>query len=239
MNKRKLFICGDIHGALRTLVWEIDIRRKIENADIIIVGDIGVGFGRPRGLEASYKRVEEKLRYRDVKIWGIRGNHDDPSYFDGSIKFPFLELLPDHKVVKIGNYDVYPIGGGVSEDREERIKTNERYERYGSHKRIYWERERVEPIIDNLPPKVDIIVSHMAPISFRPVAERPDEATPEIWEEELWDRRYLDYIQSEVRSGYWFYGHYHKSYEGESGLTMYRGLSELELFEVTEKRELP
>lgn len=238
MSKRKLYICGDIHGELRTLVWEITVRRDIHNADIIVVGDIGVGFGKPGGLKALYKRVENKLIDWNVKIWCIRGNHDDPTYFDGSVQYSQLELLPDHKVVKIGNFTIYPIGGGVTLDREKRLKINERYEKYGSKRRVYWEGERFETLTDNLPPKVDIIVSHMAPLSFRPIPERPDRVDPDIWEEELWDRRYLDYVQSEVRSGYWFYGHYHKSYEGESGLTKYRGLDILELFEV-ERRNLP
>lgn len=234
MKERKLFVCGDIHGKLKTLVWKLVEQYKIENADVIMLGDIGVGFGRPKSLEVMYKSVEQRLLRSDIKLWGIRGNHDDPSYFNGSIVYPFLELLPDHLVVEIGDWKVYPIGGAISEDREERLQKRSKYP-------IYWKGEGIERKGENFdyPPKVDIVVSHESPISFQPIPERPDYVDPDLWEEIMEDRRYLLDVHVKVRSGYWFYGHYHKSYEGESGLTLYRGLDELEVFEVTEKRELP
>ena len=233
---RKLFICGDIHGKLKTLVWKLVEQKKITDADVIIVGDIGVGFGRPKSFEVLYKSVERRLERSNIKLWCIRGNHDDPSFFDGSTKYPYLELLPDHITVEVGDWKVYPVGGATSIDREDRLKTMQ-HSKYP----IYWKGERVEKKGENYdyPPKVDIIVSHESPISFRPIPERLDEISPEIWEEILEDRKYLQEVHTLVRSGYWFFGHYHKSYCGESGLTLYRGLGELELFEVPGKIELP
>ena len=191
---RKLFICGDIHGKLKTLVWKLVEQKKITDADVIIVGDIGVGFGRPKSFEVLYKSVERRLERSNIKLWCIRGNHDDPSFFDGSTKYPYLELLPDHITVEVGDWKVYPVGGATSIDREDRLKTMQ-HSKYP----IYWK----------------------------------------IWEEILEDRKYLQEVHTLVRSGYWFFGHYHKSYCGESGLTLYRGLGELELFEVPGKIELP
>lgn len=233
---RKLFICGDIHGKLKTLVWKLVEQKKITDADVILVGDIGVGFGRPKSFEVLYKSVERRLERSNIKLWGIRGNHDDPNFFNGSIKYPFLELLPDHKLVEINDFKVYPMGGATSTDREDRLKTMQ-HSKYP----IYWKGESVEKKDDNFnyPPKVDIIVSHEAPISFKPIPERLDEISPEIWEEILEDRRYLERVKVLIRSGYWFFGHYHKSYDGECGLMIYRGLGELELYEVDEKIELP
>ena len=233
---RKLFICGDIHGKLKTLVWKLVEQKKITDADVIIVGDIGIGFGRPKSFEVQYKSVERRLERSNIKLWCIRGNHDDPSFFNGSIKYPFLELLPDHITVEIGDYKVYPIGGATSTDREDRLKAM-KHSKHAS----YWEGEKPERKGENFnyPPKVDIIVSHESPLSFKPIPERPDFINPDLWEEILEDRRYLEEVKTIIRSGYWFFGHYHRSFEGENGTMIYRGLGELEIFEVPGKIELP
>ena len=46
--ERQLWICGDIHGELSNLVWKASRQLKIRNADILVVGDFGAGFGRPK-----------------------------------------------------------------------------------------------------------------------------------------------------------------------------------------------
>ena len=47
-----LWICGDIHGELSNLVWKVTRQLKIRHADILIVGDFGAGFGRPKSMDA-------------------------------------------------------------------------------------------------------------------------------------------------------------------------------------------
>lgn len=235
---RKLLVCGDIHGELRTLVWTLTEKLKYKDADVIVLGDFGVGFGKRQGLENSYFRVKKKLEKSNIKIWAIRGNHDDPDYFKGEFVFPHLELLPDHVPVEINGFSVYPIGGGVSEDRDWRFKVNDKFKHFESSRRIWWEGEKIEKkYIPDLPIKVDIIVSHQAPISFKPICERSEKYSTELWNDILGERNYLEYVLREIRSGYWFYGHYHESFNGEDGETIYRGLGIMEVIEV-EKREL-
>ena len=41
---RLLLVCGDIHGVLKTLVYNIKEQRKLSHVDVIVAGDFGVGF---------------------------------------------------------------------------------------------------------------------------------------------------------------------------------------------------
>lgn len=232
---RKLIFCGDIHGDIKLLTWELTEKYKLSDCDVLVLGDFGVGFGKPRGLEEVYKKIKGRLERKNIKIWAIRGNHDDPKYFDGSVVFPHLELLPDNKIVEICGKTIFPIGGGPSEDQEWRIKRNKGWEKLGSSKRLWWEGERISRLDqDDFPIRVDYIVSHIAPISFLPVPIRDPEISPDIWEQIISDRRYLEDINTFVLAERWFYGHYHRSYIGESGQLRYRGLGIRELYEVND-----
>ena len=55
-NERQLWICGDIHGELSGLVRN-SVNRGISCADILVVGDFGAGFGRPKSMDVAYSRV--------------------------------------------------------------------------------------------------------------------------------------------------------------------------------------
>lgn len=218
-----LFFCGDIHGNIRKLVWTIIYRYGLKDCSVIVVGDFGAGFEKKEYLNQMYKKVESRLESNNVTIYAIRGNHDDPNYFSGEdeYQYPRLKLLPDFKVVEICGKKILPIGGGVSVDRELRIKQG-----LG-----YWPNERiVKKPVEELPNKVDVIVSHMAPLSFLPVETRMINESKDIWEDNLEDRKYLDEVLEQVITDDWYYGHYHKSISGNYGNVSYRGLDIDELF---------
>ena len=230
-------MCGDIHGELKTLVWEVTEKYKISDANILILGDFGIGFsGKGESeLKGMYDTVSKRLEKKNITLWAIRGNHDDPSFFP-SHAHPRLKLLADHVIQEISGFQVYPIGGGVSEDRAWRLKKIEELEKKRSRQRVWWEGERVDKRERHeLPVKVDIIVSHMAPTYFPPVPVRLDTTDYDLWNEVLEDRKYLDSVTQEVNAEYWFYGHYHAHYSGELGKLLYRGLGIRELYEVSRR----
>lgn len=232
-------MCGDIHGELVSLVYDLTERYKIDNADILVLGDFGAGFGGPNSLSVLYDRVKKRLEKHDIVIHAIRGNHDDPSFFDGQHDYERLKLLPDHVVVEICGKKIYPVGGAVSVDVDRkdakgmsRRDYNNKYKRFGSSRRCWWEDEAPVEKMKGLPVSVDIIVSHDAPLGFDPVPLRPEDVSFETWEKILACRRYLDHVQYEVRAKWWFYGHHHHSFSGHIGDLKYRGLGINELFEV-------
>lgn len=241
-EKRDLFICGDVHGKLKELVYqELKNKWKIKDADIVVAGDFGIGFGGPCSGQVAYDKVKAVLEEHNVTIYAVRGNHDDPSWFDGEHDFERLKFLPDYVPITLSGRTILPVGGATSLDidrKDQKGKTrrmyNDSYIRYGSRKRCWWPEEHVKEPPKGLPIRVDIIVSHEAPLGFLPVAIRPSDVNYEVWNRALKDRQILDKVQYEVFCKWWFYGHYHEHNSGHVGDMLYRCLRELELFEIRE-----
>lgn len=229
---RSLYICGDIHGEIKSLVHIVVHERKISCADILVVGDFGAGFGRPNSMDVRYREIRSALEANDICLYTIRGNHDDPSFFDGAHDFERLHFLPDHKMVELCGKRIYPIGGAVSTDidlvdpltRKSRRMQNDALIKFGSSKRIWWEGEVPAQITEGLPESADIIVSHEAPLSFAPTPVREQHLRDATWLQVLESRRYLDDVLKTVKPSFWLYGHYHKHFEGSLNGTAYRGL---------------
>ena len=238
--ERQLWICGDIHGELSNLVWKASRQLKIRNADILVVGDFGAGFGRPKSTDVAYAKVCAELNEKDICLYTIRGNHDDPAFFDSSHDYERLHFLPDHHAIELCGKKIYPIGGAVSTDidlidplmRKSRRMQNNSLIRFGSSKRIWWPDEAPSKAPENLPETVDIIVSHEAPLSFEPPLMRETHVHDDTRQKVVESRRYLDFVLNTVRPSRWFYGHYHKHYEGHFQGTHYLCLDIAEMTQV-------
>lgn len=217
---RQLWICGDIHGEVSELVRNA-VNRGISRADILVVGDFGVGFGRPKSMDVAYGKVRAALEKNDICVYTIRGNHDNPAFFDGRHDYERLRFLPDHRLVEICGKKIYPIGGAVSADidlvdpltRKSRRMVNDALVRYGSSKRVWWPDEApVQPAVGSVP-SADIVVSHEAPLSFDPPLVRVDHVRDETWQKIVESRKCLDCVLHAIKPALWFYGHYHKHFE--------------------------
>lgn len=234
-EEKMLLITADPHGDIRELVWKIIEQHKLSHVDLLVCGDFGVGFGRPGSFNHLYNRIEKKLEKYDLTIYTIRGNHDNPEYFDGKHNFDRLKFLEDYKTVEINGLKILPIGGAVSKDQAERISWNAKMEKYGSSKRCWWPDEKVKELDEEefklLPTKVDLIISHSAPISFLPVYSRTEDISLEVWNDIVKERNYLEKIKDNIWFKYWFFGHYHKSVSGSFGDALYRCLDIMELYE--------
>lgn len=234
-NDKLLLITADPHGELRELVWKIVDQHKLRSVNLIVCGDLGVGFGRPKSIDHLYSRIEKKLEKNDLTIYSIRGNHDNPKYFDGEHDFERLKFLKDYKTVEINGLKILPIGGAVSIDQAGRKSYNSKMEKNHSAKRSWWPDEVVKELTDEefklLPSRVDLVISHCAPISFLPVFSRTDNIELEVWRGILKERNYLEKIKNNLWFRYWFFGHYHQSVSGNFGDSLYRGLSIMELYE--------
>lgn len=242
-NERQLWICGDIHGELSGLVRNA-VNRGISCADILVVGDFGAGFGRPKSMDVAYGKVRAALEKNDICIYTIRGNHDDPAFFDGLHDFERLHFLPDHCIIELCSKRIYPVGGAVSADidmvdplsRKSRRMINDSLIKFGSSKRVWWPDEAPTQIVYGsapsassgtlasieIPEGIDIVVSHEAPLSFEPSLMQADHVRDETWLKIVESRKYLDYVLQIVNPTLWFYGHYHCYYEGNRQNTHYR-----------------
>ena len=229
---RDLYFSGDIHGDIRTLVWKLTQEYRIEDANVVILGDIGFGgFCKKRYYDNIYKRVHNKLEKNNICLYGIAGNHDERSWFTTENNYPRFKFLQDHEVVNLSGQSIYSIYGATSTDNEWREKYNKKSEKYGSSKRVWWNDEDVVKKYKDLPNRVDIIISHCAPISFEPIATRFSGESLETYERDLENRRYLDYVFQNVRHNYWYYGHYHDSITGSLEGTIYKCLDIMEIYQ--------
>lgn len=230
-EKRDTYFIGDIHGNLESITWEICDRYKIKDSDFIFCGDFGVGFGGENSMRDQYNKIEEKLKSSGNKYWVVRGNHDDPGWFDGMHNFPNLVFIPDHIPFNLNGKIIYPVGGGTSIDQAQRIKENESNIKYGSRKRCWWPGERVTKKYLGLPDKVDIVVSHEAPMDFEPIIiKEGDGILSSVIDGIVTDRNYLSWLLRELHPPRWFHGHYHFSTSGDYMGCLYRGLDIDEIF---------
>ena len=238
-SERQLWICGDIHGELSGLVRNA-VNRGISCADILIVGDFGAGFGRPKSMDVAYGKVRATLEKNDICIYTIRGNHDDPAFFDGLHDFERLHFLPDHCIIELCGKRIYPVGGAVSADidmvdpltHKSRRMVNDSLIKFGSSKRVWWPGEAPVQIAEGLPTVVDIVVSHEAPLSFDPPLVRADHLRDETFLKIVESRKYLDYVLQTVKPALWFYGHYHCHFEGNCQNTLYRCMDIAEMTQI-------
>lgn len=238
---RSLIVCGDIHGKLKQLVFEITEHYKIENASVIVCGDFGAGFESKQQMDIDYKKCLRRLEDHDITLYAIRGNHDDPEYFRHPDKYnyPRLKFLEDHQVYEIEGRTVYTIGGANSVDYIWRLEWNDDPEHKRKGRKVWWEDEDIVKMpTDKFPTyTVDIIVSHEAPLSFAPIISRPEGLDSMQYGRILASRTYLNEVLKVMNVKYWFYGHYHTSYSGSYNEIIWRCLNELELFQVPDKHE--
>lgn len=235
---RGLIFCGDIHGDFRTLLSKL-FEAKVSNTDVVVVGDIGIGFpGTDRLIELlRYSNHSLYLIREEVHIYCIRGNHDDPSRFNKTkrlVDFAPIYLVKDYDVLKLEASNVLCIGGGFSIDKDYRIA-------YGWQ---WWEDEGVKVnkkrIKKIIPKGIDslCVATHSAP-SFCEPTTKPDfikdESVIKGCDEE---RKAMDEIYSGIKETVgkdtyvdWYYGHFHMSNFAESDRFKFYGLSEMELKE--------
>lgn len=221
--KRDLYFVGDIHGVIRDVLWNLTDLKSVKSADIVFVGDFGVGFDGRGDTDLSYRKIHEKLVENDLMLYVVRGNHDNPEYFDGKHDYERLKFLEDHKVYEIGGKSCYIVGGAISIDRAQRILENIRLESKSSISRVYWEDEGIKKKWGGLPESVDIIVSHEAPLSvgppFIPVSDK------NLSEQIIRERQYLNFVRENVKHESWYYGHHHDNYFTSLDNASYYGLA--------------
>lgn len=228
-----LYVIGDVHGQYKELIFRLVQRYKIRDSNVLVLGDFGIGFDKT--MPDLYKWSSKKLEENNIEIDVLRGNHDDPEYFDGEHDYPRLKFLKDHEVYNLADHDVYIIGGANSTD----INYIDEFgkEKHREEGVDWWPGEDIVKKKEGLPVRVDIIATHSSPLIFDPIIIRPKFTTEEQYEKILEERKYLDFILKEVKADYWYYGHYHFPYSGSYGSLLYRCLPPLEPYMCPKKKE--
>ena len=209
----------------------------------IIAGDCGIGFNKPKYYEDLFEKFNKILSYNNTYIIFVRGNHDDPAYFDGErINLSNIKAVPDYSVINANGKNILCVGGAISLDRTWRIKQEERINRFSLTKKktIYWKDEApvynqdaLNEIINST--KIDCVVSHSAPSFVNPEShngiEEWSEGDSTLVSDIKEERRVLDKVfetlrDSDMRPKYWAYGHFDFNYIERRSDTLFRGLGD-------------
>jgi hypothetical protein len=243
-----LYICGDIHGEFKTLVYEIK-RKEIVNSIILVAGDCGIGFEKSGYYEQLYPRLGKTLTKNNCILLLMRGNHDDPKYFQQQlIDFPRMKTIPDYTVIQFKNHNILCVGGAISVDRHERFNVMRSAKlKNRTIATCYWEDEMAvfdESSLDKLKSNnifIDTVVTHTAPSFCHPINKRGIEhwalLDEKLSNDIIQERATIDKIQEQLFAdshpvSNWFYGHFHNSNVEYISGVRYRLLDIMELFEL-------
>lgn len=230
-----VYAVGDIHGVYGSITDAVS-KYNIENSVMICCGDCGLGFCSIEYTKDILNPINDILTENNVHVVMFRGNHDDPSFFDGEIiKFTNIHPVPDYTVL---NDSILLVGGATSIDRMYRIKkkkaemdmymlynwSNE-HEARANTRNYYWSDEAPvfnKGALDELSEcgiSIKHICTHTSPSFCEPVTK---DGLSDFFEADSWlsddidnERHVMDSIWNELRAGgheikTWTYGHYHR-----------------------------
>jgi len=230
-----VFLVGDIHGEWANLADRLR-QRNARGTTILQVGDFGVGFLKPNDERRRLERLDQALEVRDLTLYAIRGNHDDPAYFAPNRGHPWerIHFVPDYTLLTVGRQRILCVGGAISIDRRQRQASVS-----------YWPDEGFVFDLKALQgldlTGLSAVLTHTAP-SFAP---------PLRWSRLVWDavesdarlaedlhaeRAALDALYAAVTEWcapqWWAYGHFH------ARGTVHQTGTEFVLLDVAEVREM-
>ena len=255
-DARHIVVSGDIHGDFKTLVYKCCVQYQMTDTLIIVAGDCGFGSQRPDYYEDLYMRLSSRLSKANNWLVFIRGNHDNPAYFDGkTVNYKRWKAVPDYSVLKVCGHTILCVGGAVSVDR-----TRRKYEMYGmtvvveEDRRLevsyYWPDEA--PVYDQAKLEaiseactVDTVITHTSP-SFCEKLSRSEIQNWLVKDENLLqdikeERRTMDKILSFLKEYHhpvdqWYYGHFHESWYGEIDGVKYNMLDVMQVHQLNHER---
>lgn len=239
----RLFFLGDTHGNNMQIAGHL-IKNKAERFEskaIVHVGDFGIGFENT--LDEEYRKLDKlntRLMEHNVTLYVVRGNHDDPSWFDGT---PFtvsgnIIFVQDHTLLTIKLKDkvepvkIYCNGGAVSVDRT---------------KGTYFVDEKFtcpsETELLEIPTDLDVIVTHNRPLGCYPSVYNEavmrwctvdDMLDFDLRKEQVEMKRMFDSIRERNDSRnniQHYFGHYHWSHKERIGDIAHITLAKAEIAE--------
>ena len=204
-----IYITGDTHRDFNRL----NSLECNENDMIIVLGDAGINYF----LNDEDKKFKEYLKEFKLKIFCIRGNHEERpenistykevEMFNGKVyieeDYPNLIFAKDGEVYDIDSKKVLVIGGAYSIDKEYRLL-------YGKSwfKDEQLNEDEMKKIFNKVKNKhFDIVLSHTCPFKYEPI-----EVFMTGFDQSKVDKNmeyFLDKIEENIEYNKWYCGHFH------------------------------
>lgn len=243
---RSIVVCGDIHGDFNTLIHKMCIQYQMTDTLLIVAGDCGLGFEKPAYYDIVRRRISARLSKAGNRVLMVRGNHDDPAYFNEErIANARFRTIPDYSVIQACGHNILCVGGAISIDREARRKRDAKNRISGVAS--YWPDEAPvynAALLDEIGAKgieIDSVITHSAP-SFCELITKDEFATwlefdPDILPDCAEERKTIDLIFKHLKEAghplsHWFYGHFHQSWSSEINGVLFSMLDIMEFKEL-------
>ena len=201
-------ILGDIHGDFQKLYMKA---MAVTDTTIIQVGDFGAGFKKRERFDEDMYDINKRLVKNNNQLLVIRGNHDDPAYFDGTYNFSNIEFLKDYTVRNIEGRNYLFVGGAISIDRIIRKSGVE----YWPDEKFVLDLDKINAIDEN----IDVVIAHSSPSFCQPVHFNElvwwyVAQDPSLHNELLQERKDFEEMYNALKENghtleYWFNGHFH------------------------------
>ena len=251
-----VIISGDIHGDFNLLVNKLCVQYEMRDTLLIVAGDCGFGFEQKGYYENIVRRNSKRMNEANNWIVFVRGNHDNPAYFDGeTFNHKRFVAVPDYSVLQACGHTILCVGGAISIDRQYRkdkwLSLQKVYHRHQSNepldRNVYWKEEAPAYRADLLNTineqfAIDTVITHTAP-SFCELQSKNgltdwaanDEGnlmTDVEAERQTMDDIYEHLIRNNHPITHWCYGHFHQSWHSAVGDILFKMLDILELYEI-------
>lgn len=249
---RNLVISGDIHGHFNELVLKLCIQYQMTDTLLVVAGDCGFGFEKKEYYEQMLRRNAKRLNEANNWIMFVRGNHDNPAYFDGTtFRHKRMMCVPDYTVLQACHHTILCVGGGISIDRKVRIEAwNKKKAKFGFDsistdgipRAYYWPDE--PPVYDEKKMdairsaySIDTVITHTAP-SYCELQTKSGLTSWAVEDLALMtdvqaERKTMDLLLNRLQADHqpvthWYYGHFHQSWHSAIDGILYRMLDIME-----------
>ena len=247
---KSIVVSGDIHGDFTQLVSKCCVQYGMTDTLIIVAGDCGFGFEQEGYYEGAYKQCSARLSKANNWLLFVRGNHDNPAYFNQKpIKHKRWMTLPDYSVVKACGHTILCVGGATSIDRLLRV-TAKRYHLNPGETlvpNVYWNNEAPvfdKGILDEIDQMcaIDTVITHTAPsfceltshVGLLDWAEYDGTLLKDVENERKAMDSLFDYLYVKNHPlRHWFYGHFHQSWHCEIDGIIFNMLDCMEVKELS------
>jgi len=207
---------GDIHRNFFQLKEEI-IGNKLKKCFLISTGDFGIGFNDIIDND-DLNTLNSFLSSRDITMYVVRGNHDNPNYFNNNYHYSNLFLLKDYSVVNISGINHLFLGGAISVDRYIRKQHNLK----NINNLCYWPDELFNLKSNKLTKlrNIDIVVSHTCPSFTHPIQFgnlnnyfiKDQSLKEELINERQKMSEVFNILKQNNEIKYWIYSHFHQNH---------------------------
>ena len=211
---KHIFYLGDTHEVF--IINRLLESRLPEGSLVIHVGDLGLGFGPKIHDKIDLAKLNETLVNNDLTLWAIRGNHDDPQWWNNqrlTEEFSNIELVPDYTAREVNGEKYLFVGGAISVDRNAHYSNGTPVREQG---RTWWADEVVEERDLAQISECDVLITHTCPSYIGPPTKSSHmdyyaKNDPTLLDELTQERHFMDQLVNKTKPRLLVCGHMHRS----------------------------